>query len=153
MKKDDLFGFTLGMVFALLFVAIGLFFIWCSIPHNTGDNNCRFVTAKLVSSTPYYVEEMDSEAAWMQTKYHCEWQYEIAGQSYAIRRDQTRKPAATTTLCINHHRVCPTSSSDLNLDALLLGIACLCFGGYGVHSLVSDLRNPNRNESSASADE
>lgn len=152
MKKADLFGFFFGLLFALLFVALGLFFIWFSIPHNTGDNNCRFVTAKLVSSTPYYVEEMDSEAAWMQTKYHCEWQYEIAGQSYTIRRDQARKPAATNTLCINH-RVCPTSSSELKLGTLLMGIAVLCFGGYGIHSLMSETLHPDRKESSASADE
>ena len=152
MKKADLFGFCFGLLFALLFVAIGIFLIWFSIPHNTGDNNCRLVTAKLVSSTPYYVEEGDSEGTFMRTKYHCEWQYKIAGKSYTIRRDSARKPAATTSLCIRH-TVCPTSSSDLHFGVLLIGIAVLCFGVYGIHSLVSETIHLNRKESSASADE
>ena len=152
MKKADLFEFYFGLLFALLFVALGILFICFSLPHNTGNNHCRIVTAKLVSSTPYYVEEIDSEAAWMRTKYHCEWQYQIAGKSYTLWRDQARKPATTTSLCITH-LVCPTSNSDLNFVSLLMGIAALCFGGYGIHSLISETIHPDRKESSASADE
>ena len=152
MKASKFLWFVILVLLCLAFIAAGFYLLWFGCGGSTEDTDCRLVTATLVSSTPYYVEEGDSEGTFMRTKYHCEWQYKIAGKTYTVLRDQAQKPAATTTLCTNHW-MCTKSKGELDGDALLLSLAAFCIGGYGMHALVSDLRNPNRNESSASADE